>query len=111
MTEIEFSTNLEAAAKIADRAPTHLVDRSGGRMSFIMDILAADGVNGNDPINLDALAGADDMNFAHDVAGIVRHIDRSTGKLTDCFVPRYARHRLLTSSTGPVRPGATDQAE
>jgi hypothetical protein len=26
----------------------------------------------------------------HDVAGIYRHIDRDTGELTGCFLPRYA---------------------
>jgi hypothetical protein len=89
--EIEFSRNIEAASKIADRAPADLVRRAGGRMSFVMDILAADGVNGNDPIALDALSRADDFNFIHDVSGIVRHLDRSTGKLMNCFVPRFAR--------------------
>lgn len=88
---IEFSTNLEAAAKIADRASAAFVQRVGGRMSFIMDLLAADGQNGNPPIDLDALAAADYFNFAHDAYGISGHMDRSTGKLTDCFLPRFAR--------------------
>jgi hypothetical protein len=91
--EIEFSRNIEAVSEIADRAPADLVRRAGGRMSFVMDLLAADGVNGNGPIDFDALAKADDFNFIHDVAGIVRHLDRSTGKLVDCFVPRFARHQ------------------
>jgi hypothetical protein len=88
---IEFSKNLDAIAKIADRAPADLVRHAGGRLSFIMDMSAADGCNGNNPIDLDALAKADDFNFIHDVAGIVRHLDRATGRLTDCFVPRFAR--------------------
>lgn len=33
----------------------------------------------------------DDFNFAHDVFGIQRHIDRTNGKLTRCFMPRCAR--------------------
>lgn len=89
--EVEFGTNLTAAAKIADRATPALVRKAGGRMAFIMDLCAADGVNGNDPINLDALAQADDFNFLHDVTGIMRHLDRSTGQLTDHFSPRYSR--------------------
>lgn len=88
---IEFGTNHEAAAKIADRAPSELINRVGGRMSFIMDLCAADGVNGNPPIDLDALAETDDFNFAHDVFGICSNIDRATGKLMNCFVPRFAR--------------------
>lgn len=41
-------------------------------------------------LNLLELAKADDFNFAHDVFGIRRHINRTTGKLKDCFLPRYA---------------------
>ena len=42
------------------------------------------------PLRLNDLLAADDGNFAHDIGGISRHIDRETGKLGDCFVPRYA---------------------
>lgn len=42
------------------------------------------------PLKLVELLAADDANFAHDVFGIRRHLDRTTGKLTDCFAPRYA---------------------
>lgn len=57
------------------------------RMSLHMDIVACH-KNGN-PLDLDRLYAADDFNFAHDVFGIVRHIDRSTGQLGDMFSPRY----------------------
>lgn len=42
-------------------------------------------------LDLDRLMLADDFNFLHDVAGIRRHINRETGELMDCFVPRYSR--------------------
>jgi hypothetical protein len=32
-----------------------------------------------------------DFDFEHDIYGIQRHIDRTTGKLTDFFVPRCAK--------------------
>ena len=57
-------------------------------MTIHMDINACHS-NGN-PLNLVALAEADDADFAHDVFGIRRYIDRETGKLGDCFVPRYS---------------------
>lgn len=41
-------------------------------------------------LNLQALLVADDFNFAHDIYGILRHLDRTTGQLMDCFVPRFA---------------------
>jgi hypothetical protein len=31
------------------------------------------------------------FDFAHDLFGIDRHIDRSTGRLSGCFVPRFVR--------------------
>ncbi len=42
------------------------------------------------PLDLPKLLAADDFNFTHDVFGIRRHIDRSTGELTDHFLPRCA---------------------
>jgi hypothetical protein len=55
----------------------------------IMDLTAA---HANAfPLDLADLLKANDFNFAHDVFGIRRHLDRNTGKLLDCFVPRYAR--------------------
>lgn len=57
------------------------------RLSLLMDLTACH-ANGM-PLKLDELAKAEDFDFAHDVFGIQRHIDRNTGKLTDCFVPRF----------------------
>jgi hypothetical protein len=31
----------------------------------------------------------DDANFTHDVFGIRKYLNRETGELTMCFVPRY----------------------
>jgi hypothetical protein len=42
------------------------------------------------PLFLEGLLNADDFNFAHDVYGIVENINRDTGKLENCFLPRYA---------------------
>lgn len=53
-----------------------------------MDISAAH-CNGC-PMDLQKLLDADDFNFAHDVLGIRKHLDRETGKLRDCFLPRFA---------------------
>lgn len=41
-------------------------------------------------LDLQALSQADDFNLQHDVFGIRRHLDRDTGKLKDCFLPRFA---------------------
>lgn len=56
---------------------------------IIMDITACH-ANGT-PLKLQELYTADDFNFAHDVFGITKHINRSTGQLEDCFLPRFSR--------------------
>ncbi len=43
------------------------------------------------PLDLAALAEADDFNFSHDVFGIRRHLNRKTGLLMDFFTPRYTK--------------------
>lgn len=58
------------------------------QMTAVMDINATH-ANGT-PLRLAELLAADNANFSHDVFGIRRHIDRTTGKLGGCFLPRYA---------------------
>jgi hypothetical protein len=43
------------------------------------------------PLQLTELLDADDFNFSHDIFGIRRHLNRTTGKLDDRFLPRFAR--------------------
>lgn len=89
---IDFSDNLDLAADIADRAADlGFAPALENRMGFMMDLLAADGMNGNPPIRLDVLLHKfKDSDFMHDIGGIYRHLDRKTGKLTGCFLPRCA---------------------
>jgi hypothetical protein len=57
------------------------------KLSAAMDIEATH-VSGN-PLRLADLLAADNFNFSHDVAGIINNIDRNTGKLANCFEPRF----------------------
>ena len=91
--QINFASTKEEAAiirKIAERA--FLLFRSHGlhmdRMDAEMDVTATH-LNGC-PLKLQELLDADDFNFIHDISGISGHIDRSTGKLTGCFDPRFS---------------------
>lgn len=43
------------------------------------------------PLKLTDMLNADDFQFAHDVFGIARHLNRKTGRLENCFLPRYAK--------------------
>lgn len=97
--EISFDvTRAEAAtiAKLARRAKAmeteHGADLDTVKPRSIMDWsmdFTATHANGC-PLRLEALLEADDFNFMHDAFGIARHIDRETGKLGNCFLPRYA---------------------
>lgn len=53
-----------------------------------MDITAVH-ANGM-PLKLKELLASDELSFFHDVWGIEKHIDRETGQLKDCFLPRFA---------------------
>lgn len=57
-------------------------------LSIRMDIVCVH-ANGN-PLRLEALLAADDFNFAHDLFGIARHLNRTTGQLEDFFSPRFS---------------------
>lgn len=52
-----------------------------------MDIAACH-LNGT-PLKLQELLQADKTNFLHDIGGINRHLDRTTGELKAGFLPRY----------------------
>jgi hypothetical protein len=80
-------------SEIANRA-MGLSARTGNswtKLDISMDVTACH-ANGC-PLRLDALRDADDWNFAHDILGIRRHLDRETGKLGDCFRPRFAERQ------------------
>ena len=77
-------------SKIAARAVT-LAKSHGVRyshLSAMMDITAAHNVI---PLDLAGLLASPDGDFGHDVFGVRRHLDRATGELGGCFLPRYAR--------------------
>lgn len=61
------------------------------RVSMMMDLEACH-CNGC-PLDLTGLLQAPrDFDFMHDVSGIFRHMNRSTGELEGLFQPRYAAH-------------------
>jgi hypothetical protein len=81
----------ETMREIAERAAV-LARRAGVRKVSVqaiwMDLIATH-VNGC-PLRLEEMRHADDFNLAHDVFGIGRHLNRDTGALEGCFVPRFA---------------------
>ena len=97
MKTVSFKTSKAEAlliSKIATRA-VKLADSLGLQYNFTtadMDLTACH-ANGN-PLDLQRLLAADDGNFGHDVFGIRRHINQTTGQLGDCFVPRFSKPSL-----------------
>jgi len=73
-------------------------EREHGRLDpqawkgLIMDLNACHS-NGC-PLDLPSLLVGNMEDFGHDVGGIQKYIDRETGKLTQCFVPRHAKKEV-----------------
>lgn len=90
----------QAVAEIISRA-AKLFAMAGQRLdrtSLEMDLAA---VHAHTPLRLADLAVASDINLAHDVVGIMRNIDRSTGRLANHFLPRFTapqKHRRASTS-------------
>jgi len=75
--------------KIVERAHGIVVAHGGeyDKTSAGLDLVYA---HAQVPLDLEALLAADDFNFMHDVFGIARHMDRSTGEMDGRFLPRFA---------------------
>lgn len=92
---ISWSTSKESQdliLSIAERVWKEKMFRDaymGSIMSLIMDLTVTH-VNGC-PLKLSDMLTGLDCDVFHDIAGIFRHLDRQTGKLGGCFVPRYAQ--------------------
>ena len=54
---------------------------------ILMDLSA---VQNKNPLKLQELLNADGPNFTHDVGGIRKNLNRTTGELENCFVPRFS---------------------
>lgn len=87
-----FDASIEEAhliRQIVDRFKLACPDDPRPALFLQMDITACH-CNGT-PLRLSDLLNSGDQDFLHDVAGICSHIDRRTGKIGDCFSPRYSK--------------------
>lgn len=78
---------LMQVCRIAERAAEVFAKHGVFRepIQFMMDIEGC-----NTRLDLDALERYDDANLVHDLAGVIRYLDRDTGDLTNYFRPRSA---------------------
>ena len=61
--------------------------QAGPFIDWLMDLSVS---NDGCPMGFARLNEFDGANFAHDVGGIAKHLDRTNGQLRDCFIPRCA---------------------
>lgn len=81
--------HFDLVCEIADRADASgLTGPHYQRMTLVMDLAACH--NHSCALDFERLAKAKGFDFNHDIAGIARHIDRTTGLLKDSFRPRFA---------------------
>jgi hypothetical protein len=87
ITKADYQFVHEIAQRAVSMAVTH------GRPKYkVQDVemdITATHLNGC-RLRLAELAAAPEFEFAHDVFGIRNHLNRETGKLEDCFMPRFA---------------------
>lgn len=84
---------------IVDRAEELEISPPAARVDRMMDIAAVH-KNGF-PLDLESfLHHATDFAFTHDFVGIVENIDRTTGKLRNEFLPKYAQAETDRITTG-----------
>lgn len=79
-------------SQIAERANKELFSGTTIPQSVMdteMDLCAV--IAQGEKLDLEKLLAFDAFNFGHDIGGIYRHINRDTGKLERCFLPRCAR--------------------
>ena len=90
---IEFTTftneENDVVRAIANRA-RGVFGNAGIKRSLIEVTMDISAVHAKCPLRLHDLLAADDFNFTHDLGGIYRHLNRDTGELENCFVPRFA---------------------
>jgi len=96
MTDVSFEitrSDRELMERVCDRAEGILAKIPNSapvkRRDMMMDLTAVH-ANGN-PLDFQRMLDADDFNLSHDVFGIMRHIDRTTGKLMNFFSPRFSK--------------------
>jgi hypothetical protein len=73
---------------IANRVESLDFEYPDSTQELVMDLTACH-LNGC-PLDLNGLLNASLGDLMHDALGIRQHLDRTTGKLGGCFLPRYA---------------------
>lgn len=91
--------DLKIIGQIADRA-VMLYAKNGVRVERLDVWMNVTAVHFRvQPLRLSDLLATDDGNFAHDIGGINRHLDRENYRLNDHFSPRFSGREVEASHT------------
>lgn len=87
---VKTAIEMDVMGRIADRAVGLYANHNVRveRLDTLLDVMAVH--TKIQPLRLDDLLAADDLNFIHDITGINRHLDRDNYQLTDGFSPRFS---------------------
>lgn len=89
---IDWAKVTDEEIKKIDKIVNRACDRYPGVFYWSglhMDLCAV--IANGEALDLDKLLAFDNPDFAHDIFGIERHLNRKTGKLEDCFLPRCSK--------------------
>lgn len=90
MKKINWDITTEDQNKINAICERVLKTINCDKLGLLMDVTTTH-LNGC-PLDLDGLLISENFDFFHDIVGIARNIDRKTGQLKNCFLPRYAKN-------------------
>ncbi len=88
---INFTTTKEEDVLI-DKIINRAIELEFDNVNYQDSSMDLSAVHSNDvKIDFEKLLSADDFNFIHDFEGIRQNINRNTGKLNNCFLPRFTK--------------------
>lgn len=79
---------------IANRAIS-VAEENNIKLDRVRTFIAVGMAHEKNPLELDSLLKADNLNFIHDLFGILNHIDLNTGEMRDSFLPRFTQRGNL----------------
>lgn len=83
ITKADEDLILQIADRIVKISRVHDIDYE--KLDVVMDLSAA---HIKCPLKLQQMLESDDGTLSHDAFGIRRHLNRQTGELMNCFLPR-----------------------
>lgn len=101
MTLVKFTHSKPERAQITRIAKRWMAMLRASGLRPVYDLqsvemdLAAIMAQGQMALDLTVLERSNEHDFLHDMAGIIRHMDRTTGLVRDHFLPRAARGRTV----------------